>query len=361
MSNLLRDIFAAEEPMYKGTLSFETAEDRSNFLNALKLLEEEERPIKIRGVKEFETYLETSLGKNVFDKSIGKIVQFYIAPSTEKRPYSVDTDYGKYTFDFEQFKKSKGVVVTRTNENGVLIIKITATYTKETFDFTYRINHTKADSIETIVKSYNALRMLIQRFCPATAGGDTKHADILRSLNELEQYWGRVWELEEKLNIHFDPSEIEGAQKEMVNLETLYLLLVKKLPIRKKIGNFNISMDYEERHQNNEYSVGQQMGIFTNEMKTFTVFGNEIKVYTDNYIFNAVIDSIENDKQEEKFIVNYSGSETKPLYCVYLGYTSPEFLADNPDFNIAQRELADAKTFNGLMDEFGYSSLRIRD
>lgn len=349
MSNLLNEIFSQDEPEYKGTLTFEDAAARAEFLKALDRSNEEEQPIEIKGIKNLANYIETKHGKHLYDSHAGEIIQFYVFPSFEARPFEVDTDYGKYTFDFKQIKKNNNDIVTKNDENAIVHIQIITNQSEPEISFMYKLNPMGADSVETIVKSYNALRKLIERFMKVDIDDEVGRA--FTSLSQLEAYWTRVRQVEKALGINFDPSRITDSNKDEGDIELIYLLIIKRLPIRYTIKGFTVKMKYSDSFDKESFGVGRQIappGV--NGKISFSVYGEAFTIYTKTYFFNSVIDAIEDDINKKEYTVMCIGTETKPLYAVYFGYAVPDEVPAAEGFNGIHEKYAGAKTFNETMD-----------
>lgn len=83
MGNKLKEVFSNQEISYKGKISFKNKEAYEDFIEALNSVQEEGRTIRVNGVTDIETSVQT--GNNIYPISEQEeIVDVIIGPSKEK-------------------------------------------------------------------------------------------------------------------------------------------------------------------------------------------------------------------------------------------------------------------------------------
>lgn len=365
MRNPLKDLFSTDEPQYKLNLKMRDAESHAKLWDAINDSTEEERFIELDGIEKIDTYVETPDGKFLVDSSEGEIIEFFIGPSIENLPFDVETDYGKYTFQFERIHKEKQIVV-KTKADSPVLLRITHEYNSSKVNATYKSNPQSADNVEALLKIYNATYHFLRKFFKHETGEEI--STLLSTLQNLESYWKRVHEIEKALNIQFAPSEVTDSKEDEGEIEKLYLLIVKNLPIRRNNNEvaftFNGSWDADNKELPN-ISVGSEMGVVSEGELHYDLYGAVFSIFTVDYFINATVASIENDLENDKYIVRCVGTETRPLYAVQCGYKSESDLPDKDTaFSKDMELIKKSKTFNELMDEMQneyQSTIRMRE
>jgi len=347
MNNTLKDIFTKEKPKYFGTLSFNSEADLNEFMSAISEATENEKMISVPSIKGINHFVQISGKKQLLRKPKGEVTSVFVGPYVEPCPFTVQTDYGPYTFNFKRIKKQEGVVL-QNSENAVVHIRmIVKPEDGGGVTYTFKTNPTLAKTITSIGCEYNALRHLIAHLHPPEPTKKVKK--VLDALRSLEEYWGRVGELEKVLGVPFEPSNITDSMTDEANMEKLYVLLIKKYALRESLND--ITVTYKDSNEPFRHSVGTHIGLTTRDEMTFFIYGVEIKVYASSIYFNAIVDAIEDDIEPASYKVRFCGTETKPLFKVIRGYLREEDVPEKEDFNKLYKEFSDAKTFNQIIDE----------
>ena len=349
MGNILRDIFSSDEPQYGGTLKFVNSEAYNDFIKALNTSNDEEKGVEISGIDSMEIFIETNAGKQILN-DFGEIIQLFIAPSTEPAPYEVSTDFGRYTFDFEKLVK-KDEIVVKNNTDAIVHIRIVLKLKEGKVNLTYKTNPNRAETIENIIHSYNAARYLIKSFLkPATSNSEVNK--VINFFRKYESFWKRVHEIEKLLDIHFLPKNISDTLEDRMDIEQLYLLLIKKMPIRENLRDISLSIKHKEFSFEKGLKEGDKYGITLNEAYEYKVYGEKLSIFFATFIFNAIIDSIDDNQENREYIIKCVGTDSEPIYKVYEGFkTLDEAETALNDLNEFNDNLANAKTFNDIMHE----------
>jgi hypothetical protein len=216
-------------------------------------------------------------------------------------------------------------------------------------DFTYKTNPHLADTIKNIIYSYNASRHLLNGlFKPNTSNDEVDKT--IASFRELESYWIRVHELEKFLNIHFHPRNINDELEDQRNIEELYLLLVKKMPIRENLNDLTITIKHNDLFIEKDLKKKDKYGMTFNETYEYKIYGEEFSIFFAAYIFNAIVDCIDDNQEKQEYVIKCVGTDSEPLYKVYKGFkTLDEAQSALDDLGKFNNDFANAKSFNDIM------------
>ena len=349
MNNPLREIFNNEDPEYKGKLFFETEAARNEFAQTIGAINNSEEAIEIEGIKKIEHYLESGKSKFQLDTH-NEIIKLFVYPHCEDVPYEVDTGYGKYIFNLKRFKKEKEIVL-KNDEKDVVHIRVTIDNISEgkdkmNFHLNYKLNPKNAENIEDIIKSYNAFQELLK----AVTKSDFRDNN-LSTLRKFESQWKRVYEIEKKIGINFNPANINDSVEDRNNIEEIYILLINQLPVRINLKDMTSKFTPDSSFKKEDYKIGSEMGLsFTDEAR-YTVFGETISFVRQNYIFNSVIETMDYNTDINEYTVKYVGTESNPLYSVCVGYLSYDDIPEIIDFNQEYERYSDAKTINEIISD----------
>lgn len=358
MANPLKDIFSVDEPEYLLSVEFENEQAYQNFIEQLNSSED---GFKFDGVKQTTQYIKSGTSKQKLDEHKG-ITHFYVSPKKETVPIEIVSDFGPYTFNFVRIEKPNEIVL-KTEDDDIVSFRFSFPKKSETFNLSYSLNPTKADNIEQIIKKYNAAIHLIKKFRGKKANEYIDNE--LSLLQNSESYWNRVYEVEKVLEIEFNPSKINDTAKDKGNIEQLYLLLVKKLPICLKLNHFTATAENTDDFDKSLFVKGANIATAYSDSMLFEIYGEKLNIFTMNYIFNSIVESIIENSEARTYKVKYVGTESDPLKRVYLGYKTLNEIPDNEtmDFNETYRRLSNAKTFNELMDDMDseyHTSIRMK-
>lgn len=361
MGNPLEDIFSTAEPEFKGNLKFDSTEAYESFIKSMNVALDEERMVEIHGIQEIEEYIVTNSEKQLLAKR-DNISRFFIGPSVETEPFEIETDYGKHVFILERIIK-KDELVVKSDIANVVNIRVVYKPDKKQVSFTYTASPRQADSVFTIVRSYNAARHLLQKLFTINTSEEVDRS--ISSFRDMENYWMRVHEIERVMEITFHPSNMNDSIEDQLDIEKLYLLLIKKLPIRENLKDVTFTAKYDELFEKSKLSVGDKMRVANGKVIDYRIYGTEFSLYTANFVFNAAIHSIEDIPLNQEYIVKCFSNDTNPLYNVYLGFKTPdEAISTINAFGELADNIIDAKTFNSIMKEMQeeyHSQIRLNE
>lgn len=115
MSNKLKKIFSDEEISFGGKINFKDHEAYSEFIRALDTVYEEGRAVRVNGVVSIETLLHNGDSEYPFEEH-GKIEEFIVAPSVERVPFRLNTEFGEKVIDFNRYYTNCGSFCRHLNK-----------------------------------------------------------------------------------------------------------------------------------------------------------------------------------------------------------------------------------------------------
>lgn len=126
--------------------------------------------------------------------------------------------------------------------------------------------------------------------------------------------------IEQELQLSFDPAQIDSIDNHVTEVEELYLLLVRKIPIRlnaKLTSIESTGITLEQPLQ--DLKIGAQIAINYSDKSVYSLFGQSISVYTANFLFNAVVQEILTENNDATKIL-YGDVDSRPMYISYTGF-----------------------------------------
>ena len=323
MSNKLKDIFSDNIPTFKANIKFENPESHRKFLEAIKIVQDEGRAVKIEGVSSVHTAMED--GEIAYPLPEEKhISEFNVFPSTEDVPITLNIEHGEQTVVFKRYQTTNGIVL-ETGKKDVIYIKLAFVKGTDNFTFTFKNQLHLATSIEEVIESHQtAIALLSSLFDDKKSQVNTDdYARINETRGVFQKYkshFTRMNLLEKELNIHFDPSKLSDVEDTVSDVDELYILLVEKKPIRlnKKLTAAKSTGIVAEIGVTTP-ELGAVIDIvFTGESEC-TICGQKISVYTANLLSNAIIKSIEDTEDNVKRLL-YDDTDSAPMYISYTGF-----------------------------------------
>jgi len=235
MPNKLKEIFSDKMFDLGGKIYFQDNEAHRQFLNALQIVQDEGKPVEVKGITALTTVVRD--GEMVYPFLEQKdFSQFIVAPSTEDVPIVVNTKHGEKTVLFKCYHTTNETVL-ETGENEIVYFKIVFIKGTPNITFTYRTQPQLAKTIKDIVESYNTTIALLNNLFKDDDKQELSDEytfihDTRESFIELESFFSRLYLIEQELGLSFSPAKIGDTENDEEELEELYLLLIEKKVIR---------------------------------------------------------------------------------------------------------------------------------
>lgn len=341
MGNPLKDIFSTEEPQFAGTIYFQDIDSKKKFLNALSQVSETGETLEVSGVSKIDNYIKNGNFIQKLDTS-EEMIQFFIGPSKEKKPLTIVTDYGDYTFEFESYQ-TKDSIIAETNKNTDTLYTKMVLHNDGKININFKLEINRAQNVESLIRLLNAAYYLIQKMIP---DGSYESNTQFKMLQGSEEYWKIVRKVEQSLGIAFNPQKFSEdstqMEKDEKSIFEVYFLFVKKCMLKQ---NFVKSMTI--RFPKNDTGiipeVGQKIALSYIDTIHKKIYGEKLDFYTQNFIFKAIVSKIE-EEDNNTVKIDITGTDTEPIALVYQAYKTKEEIDNLPDFNKINFE--DAKTLS---------------
>lgn len=352
MKNRLQRVFSHEEPTdFQGTIKFVDNDSYKEFLQKLKILQNEGTSQKLNGVERIS--IDQNIGGiNYPYNEHDSIKNTYIMPTFESIEISVNIPSGEYIWKFDKEVLQNGIRFESKNED-IVHIRHEIDLENKRSKFTYKIRLQEAKYIREIIECIDATIALMDYFFKE------KREETEESIRELQRtviFWKRVVQLEEILEVTFKPQEITNNSNEEMALEELFLALNEGYIIKENKAFDNIRFDISKTENIEDFKRGMRFTLNFLASWQKRLLGVDVVIYTVNAVFNAIVDSIEEDNLKNEYVVKIKDTDTSPMYMAYktvatekLQEEELEKLLSNYNENI--KMYSEAKTFEQLYKE----------
>lgn len=325
MSNKLKDVFSNKDFEFGGTLNFQNTEAQKSFFDALDIVQNEGRVVEVNGI--------SSIGANVKDGDMiypmthgGKLTHVFIGPSVENVPITINTSFGKKSVDLFRYSTNTEVVL-ETSKEAIVFLKFSFNKSRNNIKFIYRMQIKFADNIKQIIESYYIALGIINYFFKQGEDRDASYKtlrNIRITLQITNSFWNKLRIIESKLNLLFDLTHIDKIEDILLDVEELYLLLIKNEAIRLD-QKFTSTETTGIKWESNEDlpNIGSRINITFINKNTFSICGQSIVIYTANLLANAIIKEIIKDENGRTKIL-YGDTDSMPMYISYTGFLTTE-------------------------------------
>ena len=328
MGNKLKEVFSNQEISYKGKISFKNKEAYEDFIEALNSVQEEGRTIRVNGVTDIETSVQT--GNNIYPISEQEeIVDVIIGPSKEKVTFNIDTELGKRDINFSRFHTNDNIVL-ETKQDEIVYLKIVLEKGTGKSKITYRAQPEKDKSINEIIEHYNMMVAFFDRLFKQPIEAIKKDTQIKEwnSIKSMKKYfeeailqYKKLHFVEQEVEITIDPSKLQQDEEECWrDTEELYIILKKKMPIRINTKLTEIKTnDLKINQQKENIKVGTALDVTFIKRKEFYLWGETVEIYTSNLLTNAIVkEIIELENGTTK--ISYGEEDSRPMFISYKGF-----------------------------------------
>lgn len=337
MANKLKNIFSNDPPEYKSTLRFQSNDAYRNFRVAMDAVEREGSVLPVEGIESIFVYMEDH-GIKIPISYNEAISKFMIGPAVQSFPFSVTWDGNEKTYSFRKYRINEGVVL-ETAKNAVVYLKLVFSEDIQKVKINYQIQYEYAKSIDEISFELNAcIAFLAGFYTPTEEKGSTEERNIvkkiLRYLRYTAGFMTRLYAVEKTLDMCFSPKEINSLSiEDQQDIEELYLLLCKKIPLRvnsKLKSTEATTIELSKEHK--EIKIGTKIALcFTREI-AFDLLGQHFTLYTANALINATIkDFQQNGNQMSVF---YGDTDSQPMYISYSAFPTEQEAKNEAERNI---------------------------
>lgn len=328
MGNKLQTIFSTHMFDLGGNIRFRDIESSRKFADALDLVYEQGQTVEVDGIETISIRIKQGDMEYpaATHKPMGKIV---IAPARESIPINIQTKSGTKAIILNRYQ-TKNEIIIETDLNAIVYLKLSVkkqNIETPTMNFIYRMQLKNAKRIKDISESlHDTLGIMRALLGPLDAqnikDGKEEFIKMIKSFQFTELYFDKLYALEEKLNITFDPQKATNINDEANDVYELYLLLIEKKPVRLNAKlTATTSTGITIVDDSFEHKVGGSLCITFSGEATYTICGQEIHIYTANLLTNAIVKEIKTDSAGTTNIL-YGDTDSNPMYISYRGFTT---------------------------------------
>lgn len=324
MPNKLKDIFSDRMFDLGGKLHFDDNESYKKFLEALQIVQDEGRSVKVEGVSSVTTEIRDGEIEYLYLEDINP-TEFIIAPSVEDVPIVLDTEYGKKTVVFRRYYTTHEVIL-ETGKNEIVYLKIVFIKNTSKITLTYKTQPQLAKTIKNIVESFGIAIALLNTIFVHKEDQNSNDEDVFiqtmrKSIMKFESFFKRLYLVEQEFGLLIDPSQISDTENDQREIEELYLLFIEKKVIRLN-AKLNAT-DSTEITIANKLKVGSSIDITYVQESEYSFYGQKISIHTVNLLSNAIIKEIK-ESEEGKTKLLYGDTDNRPMYISYTGYKTTD-------------------------------------
>ena len=356
MANKLKNIFSNNPPEYKSTVRFQSNDAYRNFRAALDAVEKDGSVISVDGVESVSMFIEDH-GLRIPIKYSDDISEFMVGPAMESVPFSVIWGENEKIYNFRRYRISDGIVM-ETEKRAVVYLKLIFSEDVQKVKITYQIQYEFAESIEEIAFELSACISFLSKFYAPTVEMGTAEDlntvnEILRCLRYTEGFMSRLNAVEKELGVSFSQKELNTLSSEdQQDVEELYLLLCKKIPLRvnTKITSTEANK-IEISKKRDEIKIGTKIALCFTRKIEFDVLGEKIVIYTANALINAIIKDFQ--QKGNQVSVFYGDTDSQPMYIAYTAFLQEEQAQKEAERNIGgEKAYVEARTAIQHMKEY---------
>lgn len=323
MSNKLKDVFSNKMFEIGGNLSFLNQEAHNKFLEAIEIVYDEGRTVKVDGVSAISTHMKD--GNMIYPFVVESIpTELVVGPSIEPVYITIDTVCGKKDIRFQRYRK-KSSVVLETMENAIVFLKFVLEKDGQQVQFTYRMQMQFAKNVKDVVESYSiAIAILNSFFKPNNEQDASDDIDSLYMIKKTFQmaysFWNKLSLIEDELALSFLPEKIDSIDENVQDVEELYLLLIEKKAVRMDVKLVSTdSTGFTLACDKLTPKIGQAIDLTFIREISYSIYGQNITIYTANLLSNAKIKEI-SEIETGVFRILYDDADSMPMYISRTGH-----------------------------------------
>ena len=279
---------------------------------------------------------------NMFDNFSYVNSKFYMVPPKFPEPFELELGCEKYKrklsfqrVPYASLDKSKFQSVNEDPLRMEFIVCEEDYSVKMTLGFDLKKANTVKDIVETVF-IYNAYCDGKGLLMGHPVGRTQDKADDKKFDEKSAQFWEKVLEIEEKLNLKFIPPKDDIEFETICLVEQLYQNLICKKPVKQREIITSIISDMNVKEGVNlDDLIGKQIFFQYNATTTFELFEKEFSLPAILGIFNSTFKSYEIlDDNKTKIILGIKDKNQKPftaILCFASDSDLNEYVKENPD------------------------------
>ena len=278
---------------------------------------------------------------NMFDNFSYINSKFYMVPPKFPEPFELELGCEKYKrklsfqrVPYASLDKSKFQSVNKDPLRMEFIVCEEDYSVKMTLGFDLKKANTVKDIVETVF-IYNAYCDGKGLLMGHPVGRTQDKADDKKFDEKSAQFWEKVLEIEEKLNLKFIPPKDDIEFETICLVEQLYQNLICKKPVKQREIITSIISDMNVKEGVNlDELIGKQIFFQYNATTTFELFEKKLSLPAILGIFNSTFKSYEILDDKTKIILGIKDKNQKPftaILCFASDSDLNEYVKENPD------------------------------
>lgn len=341
MHNKLRNMFSDNMPEVFSKLQFENSKNRAEFQKAMESVYNEGRVAEINGGVKLNIYIGD--GEAMYPHIINQHVEkLTIHPNITKIPITVNTVYGEKTICFKANKTSMGVHL-ETESDAIVFVEVNFLEENGTVNFKIKIQHEYANSMKDLAKSlYATISILKQWF---ESDNELDRDDSLKDWVKIKKifqlsysFFYKLSAIEEVLQLSFNPKQLDSTENNMLEVEELYLFLIKKIPVRLNAKlTASESTKFTLKNSIKNLEIGSNLDIAFVNATEYMIFDQKISIYTANLLTNAIVKEIVSE-EKGTITVLYGDTDSRPMYISCTGFLTEKEAKAEIDEIVGRKE-----------------------
>lgn len=321
MANKLRDIFNDEKEVMIGKITFSSKEDAERFTQALNDIYRDGKPREVQGVKSLNMGYKDGENKYPIEEST-RVEKVIVAPCEKLFEFRTEGFSGVNTIQLNRIDLEDSIIIRNSNTEAVTY-KLVVYKGSNKIDLTISTAINKAKTIKDIYNSFYKARAFFEQLYPGM--DNTPEAENTRHylLSSLHYYYMLLY-INEKLSLGITPLDLKDVKDEDLTLEKVYYLICESKIIKEHTRVNNITCaTIPEGNDNKPLSKGTILAAsFVSEIEC-ELFGKAINIHTLNVVFNAIVDKVIVDNDDNNKVY-FTESSDAPMYISTRGFLSNE-------------------------------------
>ena len=330
MGNRLKEMLDKKNNGLALTFTFNSLEDRTNFLSAVNKTGETGMPQEVPAPQSIETRI--TIGSYQYPyKNENDIVKMIVYPATSIFEIPVIVDGAEFKYLFRRVKTNEVISINSINTS-VIDVTMELRLNDKVVNFTYKSHPKTAETIDILIQEYKCFLALLD-YMFQESGPTDKLEDIRKYYSQSIKEYTRAKQLSEVLAIDLTPKMVIDEKDKERLIEKVYLLLVKNSIIRQ-----NDKLNHIEMVNIENLEIGQELFATYRQKVDLEIFGEHREFYTVNCIFGAEICKVE-PNDDGTNVVYFKESEKNPMFRSYSAFIDETAAQKEMDNIMDRREL----------------------
>ena len=238
--------------------------------------------------------------KDPFSCNQKKFLGFYLKPQKfpDVPPLEFKTEEHIITLQMKRIPdERKNTVVLCSEEERPINIRITLLNDEIKMKINYDCK--KCKTVSELLTIFDIAKSLNSGTCRISYFEETVQIPIDNCVNENTiSFWNNIKHLEDLFQIKFNPN-VDIYERDMISLKKLFIGLIENQPFSDTISdNDSIGLSLSDIDKNLYENIGNQIEFLYVQQKDWDILGQKFTTYNLCCIFNAVLSSISEEKND---------------------------------------------------------------